>query len=164
MKKLAFALLFAAPLFAAQPDPVERTLSIVKPDAVTSGHIGDILEYFEHDGLKIVGAKLIRLTPEQAKEFYSVHKSRPFYNDLVSYMTSGPVLIQVLEGEDAVARNRRIMGPTDPAKAEEGTIRHDFGTDIQRNAVHGSDSLENAKAEISFFFKDSEIVSTLPPK
>lgn len=159
MKNLVFAgLLLTAPLLADEPDPVERTLSIVKPDAVESGHIGDILEYFEHDGLKIVAAKLIRLTPEQAKEFYAVHKSRPFYNDLIAYMTSGPVLVQVLEGEDAIARNRQIMGPTNPEQAQEGTIRHDFGTDIQRNAVHGSDSPEAAKKEISFFFKDNEIV------
>ena len=151
-------LLFAAPLLAADANPVERTLSIVKPDAVASGHIGEILEYFEHDGLRIAAAKLIRLTPDQAREFYAEHKERPFYNDLVSYMTSGPVLVQVLEGEDAVARNRRIMGPTNPSNAQEGTIRHDFGTDIQRNAVHGSDSTASAKREVSFFFKDSEII------
>jgi nucleoside-diphosphate kinase len=161
MKKLAFAaLLFTELLLAAEIDPVERTLSIVKPDAVASGHIGDILEYFEHDGLRIVGAKLIRLTPEQAKEFYAEHKARPFYKSLVAYMTSGPVLVQVLEGPDAVARNRRIMGPTNPTEAQEGTIRRDFGISIQENAVHGSDSQTNAKKEISFFFKDSEIIST----
>ncbi len=161
MKKLAFAaLLFAAPLLAAETDPVERTLSIVKPDAVASGHIGDILEYFEHDGLTIVGAKLIRLTPEQAKEFYSEHKERPFYKDLVIYMTSGPVLVQVLEGADAVARNRQIMGQTNPTQAQKGTIRRDFGTSIQRNAVHGSDSLKSAKREIDFFFKETEIVTS----
>lgn len=159
MKQFALAaLLFAAPLLAADTNPVEQTLSIIKPDAVASGHIGEILEYFEHDGLRIVGAKLIRLTPEQAREFYAEHKARPFYNDLIAYMTSGPVLVQVLEGEDAVARNRQIMGPTNPANAQEGTIRHDFGTDIQHNAVHGSDSPASAKREIMFFFKDSEIV------
>ncbi len=156
---LLAVLLCASPLLAAEKaQPVERTLSIIKPDAVASGHIGEIIEYFEHDGLKIAAAKLVRLTPEQARDFYAEHKGRPFYNDLVNYMTSGPVLIQVLEGEDAVARNRRIMGPTNPADAQEGTIRHDFGTDIGHNAVHGSDSLNSAKKEISFFFKDSEIV------
>lgn len=159
MKKLPLlALLFATSLFAADANPVEQTLSIIKPDAVASGHMGEIIEYFEHDGLRIAAAKLIRLTPEQAREFYAEHKARPFYNDLVAYMTSGPVLVQVLEGEDAIARNRRIMGPTNPANAEEGTLRHDFGTNIERNAVHGSDSPAAAKKEISFFFKDSEIV------
>ena len=156
------ALLFSAPLLADELDPAERTLSIIKPDAVASGHIGDILEYFEHDGLKIVGAKLIRLTPEQAKEFYAEHKDRPFYKELVSYMTSGPVLVQVLEGSDAVARNRRIMGPTNPTQAQEGTIRRDFGINVQQNSVHGSDSPESAKREISFFFQESEIVKTDP--
>jgi len=162
MKKCFFslALLLSASLFAADSPRVERTLSILKPDAVASGHIGEILEYFEHDGLKISVMKLVCLSPQQAREFYAEHKARPFYNDLVKYMSSGPVLIQVLEGEDAVARNRRIMGPTNPANAQEGTIRHDFGTDIQHNAVHGSDSLESAKREISFFFKDSELLST----
>lgn len=159
IKKLSLlALLFATPLLAADANPVEQTLSIIKPDAVASGHMGEIIEYFEHDGLRIAAVKLIRMTPEQAREFYAEHKARPFYNDLVAYMTSGPVLVQVLEGEDAIARNRRIMGPTNPASAEEGTLRHDFGTDIQQNAVHGSDSPASAKREISFFFKDSEIV------
>src|SRR5690606_32189053 len=159
MKKFGFAALLAtASLCAAGAPPVERTLSIIKPDAVASGHIGEIIEYFEHDGLKIAAAKLVRLTPEQAKEFYAEHKARPFYNDLVAYMTSGQVMIQVLEGEDAIARNRRIMGPTNPVDAQEGTIRHDFGTDIEHNAVHGSDSATSAKREISFFFKDSEIL------
>lgn len=157
--KFLFAAIFLAHslLAGTSSDPVEQTLSIVKPDAVASGHIGDILEYLEHDGLKITAAKLIRLTPKQAEEFYAEHKGRPFYKDLITYMTSGPVLVQVLEGEDAIARNRQIMGPTDPAKAQEGTIRHDFGRDIQHNAVHGSDSPKSAKREISFFFHPTEI-------
>ena len=135
----------------------EQTLSIIKPDAVEQNHIGDIDAYLESSGLHIVGAKMIQLTAEEAKQFYSIHKDRPFYNDLVKFMSSGPILVQVLEGEDAVALNRKIMGSTDPAKASAGTIRADFGTDVQKNAVHGSDSLENAKKEISFFFKPQEI-------
>lgn len=138
---------------------IEQTLSIIKPDGVEKNCIGEILEYFEDAGLKIAAAKLTRLTPEQAKQFYSVHKDKAFYPDLIAYMTSGPVFIQVLEGEDAVAINRQVMGSTDPRKASPGTIRADFGTDIQRNVVHGSDSLENAKKEIDFFFKSEEIVS-----
>ncbi len=137
----------------------EQTLSIIKPDGIEQNHVGDIDAYLESSGLHIVGAKLIQLTPEQAKQFYSVHKDRPFYNDLVAFMTSGPVLVQVLEGEDAVALNRKVMGATDPAKASPGTIRADFGTNVQQNAVHGSDSLENAKKEIAFFFKPDEIHS-----
>lgn len=152
------SLLFAATIATADPQ-IEQTLSIIKPDAIEHNHIGDIEAYFENSGLRIVGAKLIHLTPEQAKAFYSVHKERPFYNDLVKFMTSGPVLVQVLEGEDAVAQNRKIMGATDPANATPGTIRADFGTDVQQNAVHGSDSLDNAKKEISFFFKPEEIHS-----
>lgn len=146
--------LLAASLFGA-----EQTLSIIKPDAVEQNRIGDIEAYLEASDLHIVAAKLIHLTPEQAKEFYAVHKDRPFYNELVAYMTSGPVLVQVLEGEDAVAVNRKTMGSTDPSKASAGTIRADFGTDVQRNAVHGSDSVDNAKKEIAFFFKPEEIHS-----
>lgn len=148
-------LLFAASLLTA-----EQTLSIIKPDAVENAQIGDIEAYFEASGLRIVAAKMTHLTREQAEAFYAVHKDRPFYKDLVNYMISGPVVVQVLEGEDAVAQNRKIMGATDPAKASPGTIRADFGTDLQRNAVHGSDSLENAKKEISFFFKSEEIYPT----
>lgn len=148
------ALLLAVSLLSA-----EQTLSIIKPDAVEQNKIGEIESYFENEGLRIVATKLVHLTPEQAKEFYHIHKDRPFYNDLVKYMTSGPVLVQVLEAEDAVALNRKVMGETDPSKASQGTIRADFGTNIQRNAVHGSDSPENAKKEISFFFKPDEIHS-----
>ncbi len=146
-------------LFAASTLCAEQTLSIIKPDAVEQHHIGDIEAYLESAGLHIVAAKLIQLTPEQAKTFYEVHKDRPFYKDLVNFMTSGPVLVQVLEGEDAVAINRKVMGATDPAKASPGTIRADFGTSVQQNAVHGSDSPANAAKEISYFFKPEEIHS-----
>lgn len=135
----------------------EQTLSIIKPDAVGQNQIGNIIEYFERDGLCVVGAKMLQLTEDQAKKFYEIHKDRPFYNDLVSFMTSGPVLVMVLEGEDAIAKNRKIMGATDPAKADKGTIRGDFATSIDQNAVHGSDSKETAKTEVAFFFKPNEI-------
>lgn len=135
----------------------EQTLSIVKPDSIEQNHLGEIEACLESSGLHIVAAKMIELTPDQAKQFYAIHKDRPFYSDLVAFMTSGPILVQVLEGEDAVALNRKVMGATDPAKASPGTIRADFGTNIQQNAVHGSDSLENAKKEIDFFFKPDEI-------
>lgn len=137
----------------------ERTLSIVKPDAVKKNLIGQILERFEKNGLKIVAAKMMHLTKEQAEAFYSVHKERPFFKDLVSFMISGPVLVQVLEGESAIAKNREIMGATDPSKAAPGTIRKDFADSIDANAVHGSDAKETAQVEIAFFFKDNEIIS-----
>jgi nucleoside-diphosphate kinase len=136
---------------------MERTLSIVKPDAVAKGAFGEILGRFQADGLRIVALKLIRLTEEQARGFYAVHKSRPFYDSLVKFMTSGPVVVSVLEGRDAIARNRRLMGATDPAKAEPGTIRKDFGSDIERNAVHGSDAAATARVEIPYFFNATEI-------
>ena len=136
---------------------VERTLSIVKPDAVGNNHIGSIYQRFEAVGLNIIGARMLHLSREQAETFYSVHRERPFFSDLVSFMTSGPVMVQVLEGENAVARNREIMGATDPAQAEAGTIRADFATRVDENAVHGSDSLETAGAEIDFFFRADEI-------
>lgn len=135
----------------------EQTLSIIKPDAVGQNQIGNIIEYFERDGLCVVAAKMLHLTEDQAKKFYEVHKDRPFYQELVDFMISGPVMIMVLGGENAISRNRKIMGPTDPSKAPEGTIRADFATSIERNAVHGSDSKETAKEEIAFFFKQSEI-------
>ena len=138
---------------------MEQTLSIVKPDAVEKNVIGKILSRFEENNLKIAACKMLHLSDEQAKEFYAVHKERPFYLDLVKFMTSGPVLVSVLEGEDAVAQNRKIMGATDFKKAENGTIRKDFASSIEKNAVHGSDSEENAKIEINFFFKKSEIFS-----
>ena len=136
---------------------MERTLSIVKPDAVEKGAVGEILRRFQADGLRIVALKLIRLTEEQARGFYAVHKSRPFYESLVKFMTSGPVVVSVLEGRDAIARNRRLMGATDPAKADPGTIRRDFGSDIERNAVHGSDAAATARVEIPYFFNATEI-------
>jgi nucleoside-diphosphate kinase len=137
---------------------VERTLSIVKPDAVAKGATGEILRRFEAAGLTILAIKKIQLSEGLARGFYAVHKARPFYGDLVKFMTSGPVVISVLEGEDAIARNRELMGPTDSTKAQKGTIRGDFGTDIERNAVHGSDAPATAKLEISYFFNASEIV------
>ncbi len=137
---------------------IQRTFSIIKPDATARNLTGKINALFESRGLRIVAQKRIRLSRLQAREFYSVHKERPFYDDLVEYMVSGPVVVQVLEGENAVALNREIMGATDPAKAAAGTIRKEFGESIERNAAHGSDSLENAEAEIRFFFSGVEIV------
>jgi nucleoside-diphosphate kinase len=131
---------------------VEQTLSIIKPDAVKKNVIGEIYSRFEKAGLKIVQAQMIDLTKEEAEGFYAVHKDRPFFNDLVSFMTSGPVMIQVLEGENAVLTNRELMGATNPKEADAGTIRADFADSIDANAVHGSDSLENAKIEIDYFF------------
>ena len=138
---------------------IERTLSIVKPDAVAKNVIGEIYTSFEKQGLKIVAARMMHLSKEQAEKFYEVHKERPFYGELVEFMTSGPVMVQVLEGENAVAKNRDIMGATKPAEAAEGTIRKRFADSIGENAVHGSDSLENAKIEVAFFFKPEEICS-----
>jgi len=132
----------------------ERTLSIIKPDAVAKNHIGAIYDRFERAGLRIVAARMLHLTREQASAFYAVHQARPFFGELVDYMTSGPILVQVLEGEDAIARNRKVMGATDPAQAEPGTIRADFATDVSENAVHGSDAPETAATEIAFFFPD----------
>jgi nucleoside-diphosphate kinase len=136
---------------------VERTLSIIKPDAVGRGLIGEILKRFETAGLRIVAGKLIRLTPQRAHAFYAVHKERPFFESLCAYMSSGPVFVSVLEGEDAIMKNREIMGATDPAKAAPGTIRKDWGRDVEQNAVHGSDGPETAATEITFFFKPEEI-------
>jgi nucleoside-diphosphate kinase len=136
----------------------ERTLSIIKPDATERNLTGKIIACFEEQGLRVVAQKRLRMSRLQAREFYVVHKDRPFYGELVEYMASGPVVVQVLEGENAVARNREIMGATDPAKAIAGTIRKDFGESIERNSVHGSDSADNAAKEIRFFFSDMEIV------
>jgi nucleoside-diphosphate kinase len=136
----------------------ERTLSIIKPDATRRNLTGEINACFEKAGLRIVAQKRIRLTKEQAQMFYAVHKERPFYNDLCDSMLSGPVVVQVLEGKNAVLKNREIMGATNPENAEPGTIRKLFAESIQENSVHGSDSLENAKIEIGFFFSESEIV------
>ena len=135
----------------------ERTLSIVKPSAVSDNHIGGILAKFEAAGLRVVAAKMLKLTPEQAGNFYAVHRARPFFQELVDFMTSGPILVQVLEGANAIAKNREVMGATDPAKAAPGTIRAEFGKNISENAVHGSDAPETAQTEIAFFFAASEI-------
>lgn len=136
---------------------IERTLSIIKPDAVAKNVIGEIYSRFEKAGLKIVAARMMHLTREQAEGFYAVHKDRPFFNDLVKFMISGPVMVQALEGENAIAKNRDLMGATNPAEAAEGTIRRDFADSIDANAVHGSDAAETAKVEIEFFFKNAEI-------
>ncbi|MCH8111571.1 MAG: nucleoside-diphosphate kinase [Proteobacteria bacterium] len=137
---------------------IERTLSIIKPDATRRNLTGAINQRFENVGLRIIAQKRLRLTRERAEAFYAVHKERPFYGDLCTFMTSGPVVVQVFEGENAVAKNRDIMGATNPADAAEGTIRKDFAESIEANSVHGSDSAENAKTEIAFFFNDDEIV------
>jgi nucleoside-diphosphate kinase len=136
---------------------LERTLSIVKPDGVQKNLIGDVYRRFEQAGLKIVAARMRHLTQREAEGFYAVHRERPFYKDLVRYMTSGPVVVQVLEGENAVAKHRDIMGATDPKKAAKGTIRADLAASIEENVVHGSDSAENAAREISFFFAETEL-------
>jgi nucleoside-diphosphate kinase len=138
---------------------IERTLSIIKPDAVSRNQIGEILTCFEQAGLKIVAMKMMHLSKEQAEAFYEVHKARPFYADLVKFVSSGPVLVQVLEGENAILKNRDIMGATNPKEALPHTIRARFAKSIDENAVHGSDAPETAKAEIAFFFKPEEILS-----
>ena len=135
----------------------ERTLSIIKPDGVEKGVIGKVIARFEEKGLKPVAIRMARLSKPEAEGFYAVHKARPFFNDLVKFMTSGPVVLLVLEGEGAVLKNRDVMGATDPAKAAPGTLRKDFATDIEKNTVHGSDSPENAKIEIAYFFPETAI-------
>lgn len=136
---------------------IERTLSIVKPDAVAKNAIGAIISRFEDAGLRIVAARMLHLTRDQAEGFYAVHRERPFFGELVEFMTSGPVLVQVLEGENAIERNREVMGATNPAEAAPGTIRADFAEEITENAVHGSDSAQNAEIEIAYFFSADEI-------
>jgi nucleoside-diphosphate kinase len=138
---------------------LERTLSIIKPDAVKKNVIGQILARFEAAGLRIVAARMMFLSRAEAEGFYAVHRGRPFFNDLVEFMTSGPVLVQVLEGDSAIAKNRELMGATDPKKAAKGTIRADFADSIDANAVHGSDAPETAKTEIAYFFPASEVFS-----
>lgn len=142
--------------------PIERTLSIIKPDAVSKNVIGEIITRFEKGGLRVAAAKLVRLTKEQGEAFYGVHKERPFFPALVNFISSGPVLVQVLEGENAIARNREIMGATNPKDAAPGTVRADFADSIDHNAVHGSDAPETAKVEIAFFFKPEEIFEHIP--
>ena len=136
---------------------IERTLSIIKPGAVQANHLGGIIAKLEAAGLRVIAARMLKLTPEQAGNFYAVHRARPFFQELVDFMTSGPVLAQVLEGDSAIAKNREVMGATDPAKAAPGTIRAEFGKDISENAVHGSDAVDTAQSEIAFFFASSEI-------
>ncbi len=138
---------------------IERTLSIIKPDAVAKNVIGKIYSRFEDGGLTVIAAKMAWLSPQEAGEFYAVHKARPFYQELVDFMSSGPVMIQVLEGENAIAKNRELMGATDPKKAAPGTIRADFASSIDANAVHGSDATETAQVEIGFFFPQMNVYS-----
>ena len=151
--KLQIILLIAELFWMA----LERTLSIIKPDAVKKNAIGQILARFEAAGLRIVAARMMHLSRAEAEGFYAVHRQRPFFPDLVAFMTSGPVLVQVLEGDNAVARNRELMGATDPKKAAKGTIRADFADSIDANAVHGSDSAENARVEVAYFFPACEV-------
>jgi nucleoside-diphosphate kinase len=136
---------------------IERTLSIIKPDGLRKGIIGKVIERLEEKGLKPVAMRMQWLSQKEAEGFYAVHRERPFFGDLVTFMTSGPVVLMVLEGENAIARNREVMGATNPAKADPGTIRKDFGTDVEKNTVHGSDSPETARQEIAYFFRDTEI-------
>ena len=143
---------------------VEKTLSIIKPDAVAKNAIGEIISRFEKSGLRVAGAKMVHLSKSQAEQFYAVHKARPFFPALVSFMSSGPVLVQVLEGPNAIAKNREIMGATNPKDAAPGTIRADFADSIDHNAVHGSDAPDTAKQEIAFFFKPEEILAHVPEK
>jgi nucleoside-diphosphate kinase len=137
----------------------EQTLSIIKPDAVKKNVIGQILARFEKAGLRVVAARMMHLSRAEAEGFYAVHRGRPFFNDLVEFMISGPVLVQVLEGDNAIARNRELMGATDPKKADKGTIRADFASSIDANAVHGSDAVDTARTEIAYFFARSEVFS-----
>jgi nucleoside-diphosphate kinase len=137
--------------------PLERTLSIIKPDAVKKNVIGQILARFEKAGLRVVAARMMHLSRAEAEGFYAVHRQRPFFKDLVEFMISGPVLVQVLEGDNAIAKNRELMGATDPKKADKGTIRADFADSIDANAVHGSDSAENARTEVAYFFPACEV-------
>ena len=138
---------------------IERTLSIIKPDAVAKNVIGKIYQRFEDAGLKVIAARMVHLSEQEAGQFYAVHKERPFFGELVSFMTSGPVMIQVLEGENAIAKNRELMGATDPKKAEPGTIRADFADSIDANAVHGSDGADTAAVEVAFFFPGMNVYS-----
>ena len=136
---------------------IERTFSIIKPDAVAKNVIGEIVSRFENNGLQVIAAKMLHLSKEQAEGFYAVHAERPFYNDLVQFMISGPVVVQVLEGENAISKNRELMGATNPAEAAPGTIRADFAKTVDENAVHGSDAPETAAVEIKYFFSDEEL-------
>lgn len=152
-KWMLFYICLALPCFA------EQTLSIIKPDAVKSKHIGEILHHFEKNDLHVTALKMLKLSPEKARAFYQEHEGKPFFNDLIQFMSSGPIVAVVLSGDDAVTKNRNLMGPTDPAKAEKGTLRKEFATSITQNAVHGSDSKSSAVREIAFFFSSEEIVN-----
>jgi len=138
---------------------VQRTLSIIKPDATKRNIVGKVLDLIESSGLRIIAQRRMLLTVQQAESFYAIHRERPFFQDLVQYMSSGPIVVQALEGEDAVEKYREVMGATDPAAADDGTIRQCYGLDIQNNTVHGSDSLENAEQEIAFFFASTDLIS-----
>lgn len=153
-KLLAFCLSLILPALSLN---AEMTLSIIKPDAVAANHVGDIIARYEKGGLKVAGVKMVKMTKPEAMQFYSAHKDKPYYQGLVNMMNSGPVVVLALEGDNAIARTREIMGATDPAKALTGTIRRDFAVSIQSNAVHGSDAAETAKRELAFFFKPEEI-------
>jgi nucleoside-diphosphate kinase len=142
---------------------LERTLSIIKPDGVAKGLIGEIIKRFENNGLKIVAIKMLHLTKKEAEGFYIVHKERPFYDSLTDFMSSGPIVVMVLKGKDAIKKNREIMGATNPKDASPGTIRRDFGTEIEKNIVHGSDSLESAAFEIGYFFNSPELIPLTHP-
>ncbi len=137
---------------------MERTLTILKPDAVAAGHAGAILAHLEKEGFRLIGVRKLRLSPEQARAFYAVHRERPFFGGLVTFMTEAPVVVAVLERHEAVPHLRRTMGATDSRKAEPGTVRQKFGTDIERNAIHGSDSADNAAREIAFFFSEADLI------
>lgn len=139
---------------------IEQTFSIIKPDGVRRNVIGKIISRFESNGLRIVASRMVHLSKSEAEGFYAVHRERPFFNSLVEYMTSGPIIVQVLEGENAIAKNREIMGATNPAEAADGTIRKDFAVDIEQNTVHGSDAPETAAQEIKYFFSDTELVNS----
>lgn len=152
-KWILFFACFILPCFA------EQTLSIIKPDAVQSNHIGDILNRFEKNGLKISALKMIKLSPEKAAAFYKEHEGKPFFNELTQFMTSGPIVVIVLSGDEAISKNRTLMGATDPAKAGEGTLRKDFAKSVTKNAVHGSDSKDSAAREIAFFFTPDDVVN-----
>jgi nucleoside-diphosphate kinase len=159
MFKFLILCAYSMALFLIVPLAGEQTLSLIKPDAVKNHHIGEIIARFEKEGLRIAALKMTQLTPEQAGTFYQVHRERPFYAQLVQHISSGPIVALVLEGDEAVRRNRKIMGATDPKKAEKGTIRADFAESLTANAVHGSDSPETAREEIAFFFRPNEIFS-----
>lgn len=156
---LAFTLIGCLTSDSDHTPTKEITLSIIKPDAVGDNHIGEIIARFEKNGLRVAGIKMVQLNEKEAGEFYAVHKERPFYKDLVKFMTSGPVVVMVLEGDNAIKKNRELMGATDPAKAANGTIRKDFASSLSKNAVHGSDAPETAKTEVAFFFAQDEINS-----